>query len=382
MLYKKFTILVFLIKLKIINQKMNKTPVYISIYLFFFIIGDILFSNFIYKDSVQSNCYKYTEYFHYLKKNCHAKEKWLKNSLSYEVYTDNNGFRFSGKNSDALNQIATFSGGSFTYGMGIEHKKTFVGLVENVKEDFKVINLGVPGYSTSVFNYQLKKLISNKIYPKKIFIVLDVLDISNEASLWDKKNGYEHPVKVKKNIIQVEDNNKLQNLKKNNLKGSRLIARSINNFFRSIRLYFTTLGKEPDKSIKTPWGSFLYTDLKETEQWLWEPFGFNQGISKVTKNMKEISKMAQSINSEFYIIIYPWPDALEYGQNNFNWEKFADDLCMNVSCTKLINLFPDFKYIKKNSKNWISKIYIKDDMHLNEFGHKIVAKKILKVGFN
>ena len=44
--------------------------------------------------------------------------------------------------------------------------------------------------------------------------------------------------------------------------------------------------------------------------------------------------------------------------------------------------FPEFREIKKNSKDWISKIYIKDDMHLNAFGHKVVAEKILKVGFN
>ena len=369
-----------------IKKKINKILIYISIYLFFFIISDILFSNFIYKKNVQSNCYKYTEYFHYLKKNCHAKEKWLKNSLSYDVYTDNNGFRFSGENNhnnnNKKNRIVTFSGGSSTYGMGMDHKKTFVGLVENAKNEYKITNLGVAGYSTSVFDYQLKKLINNKVYPEKIFIVLDVLDVSNEASLWDQKDEYEHPVKVKKNIIEIEDNNNLQSIKKNNFKGSRLIARSVNNFFRSIRLYFSTLGYEPEKSIETPWGSFLYTNLEDTEKWLWEPFGFDQGIFKVKKNINKISKMAQSINAEFYIIIYPWPDALEYGQNSFNWEKFANDLCGDVSCTKLINLYPDFKYIKDNSNNWISKIYIKDDMHLTEFGHKIVAEKILKVGFN
>ena len=92
--------------------------------------------------------------------------------------------------------------------------------------------------------------------------------------------------------------------------------------------------------------------------------------------------MAKSINAEFYIIIYPWPDALEYGQKNFNWEDFANNLCVNVSCTKLINLFPNFKHIKENSNNWLSKIYIKDDMHLSAFGQKIVADKILRVGFN
>ena len=143
-----------------IKKKINKILIYISIYLFFFIISDILFSNFIYKKNVQSNCYKYTEYFHYLKKNCHAKEKWLKNSLSYDVYTDNNGFRFSGENNhnNKKNRIVTFSGGSSTYGMGMDHKKTFVGLVENAKNEYKITNLGVAGYSTSVFDYQLKKI--------------------------------------------------------------------------------------------------------------------------------------------------------------------------------------------------------------------------------
>ena len=92
----------------------------------------------------------------------------------------------------------------------------------------------------------------------------------------------------------------------------------------------------------------MYTKIEETEQWLWEPFGFNQGIFKVTENMKEISKMAQSINADFYIIIYPWPDALEYGQNNFNWEKFADRLCVITSCSKVINFFPIFI----NTSNW------------------------------
>jgi hypothetical protein len=365
-----------------IEREKIKVITYISVYLFFFIIGDILFSNFIYKKDVQSNCYKYTEYFHYLKKNCQSKEKWLKNGLSYNVYTDNDGNRFSGKNNHKSNEIVTFSGGSFTYGMGMEYKKSFVGFIENVKKEFKIINLGVPGYGTSVQYYQLKKLIANKIYPKKIFVTLDVLDISSEASLWDQKDGYEHPVKVTKNIIDVDNNHSLQNFKKKNFKGSRLIARSINNLFRSIKLYFSTLGKDPEKAIQTPWGSFLYTNLEDTDQSLWEPFGFEQGVFKVKKNIGEISKIAQSINAEFYLIIYPWPDALEYGQKNFNWEGFATNLCVNVACTKLINLFPDFKNIKANSKNWASKIYIKDDMHLREFGHKIVAEKILKAGFN
>ena len=106
----------------------------------------------------------------------------------------------------------------------------------------------MPGYSTSAFNYQLKKLINDKIYPKKIFVVLDILDVSNEASLWDQKDEYEHPVRVNKNIINVEDAHSLQSFKRKNFKISRLIARSTNNFFRSIlrfvkRPRFRCIGK-------------------------------------------------------------------------------------------------------------------------------------------
>ena len=57
--------------------------------------------------------------------------------------------------------------------MGLDYQKTFVGLVENVKKNYKIINLGVPGYSPTVFNYQLKKLVNNTILPNKIFLVLD-----------------------------------------------------------------------------------------------------------------------------------------------------------------------------------------------------------------
>ena len=111
--------------------KINTIIIYVSVYLIFFLIADILFSNFIYKKDILNNCYKYLEDFYYLKKNCHAKEKWLRKVLSYDVYTDHNGFRFDGKKNKNIiaNKTASFSGGSFTYGMGLDYQKTFVGRV-------------------------------------------------------------------------------------------------------------------------------------------------------------------------------------------------------------------------------------------------------------
>ena len=69
---------------------MKKIFILTPVYILFFLLGDIFFSNFIYKENINNNCYKYLSGFHHLKKNCHAKEKWLKNVVSYDVYTDEN----------------------------------------------------------------------------------------------------------------------------------------------------------------------------------------------------------------------------------------------------------------------------------------------------
>ena len=77
--------------------KIKNKLIIIIIYLLFFLAGDIIFSNFIYKKDVAHNCYKYLEKFYYLKENCYSKEKWIKKIISYDVYIDKNGFRYSGK---------------------------------------------------------------------------------------------------------------------------------------------------------------------------------------------------------------------------------------------------------------------------------------------
>tara|TARA_Y100000590_G_scaffold468942_1_gene653967 strand:- start:238 stop:1350 length:1113 start_codon:yes stop_codon:yes gene_type:complete len=362
----------------------NKKIIYILIYLVFFLAGDVLFSNFIYKKKIQHNCYKNMKNFFQLQKNCYAKEKWVRNVNSYDVYTDENGFRFSGKKKEIENdvKIAAFFGDSFTYGMGLDYNKTFVGLIENEKKEFNILNLGVPGYSPTVFNYQLKQIIQNGIIPSKIFFVLDISDVSEEASQWDIKDGYDQPVQINQAIgkdqnIEEEEKSFIDE----NFKGSRFIARSVNNFFRSFRLYLSSFKKKPEKAGYSGWGNFLYMDLNETDKNLWEPFGFDEGINKIKKNSKEIANLAKSVNAELYIVIYPWPDSLEYGQNKFNWENFSQDLCTYAGCTKLINFFPEFSDIKKKYNNWLTKIYIGGDLHLTEYGQKIIANKLLQEAF-
>ncbi len=351
------------------------------IYLVFFLIGDIFFSNFVYKRDINHNCYEQLNDFFQLKKNCYAREKWIKNVQSYDVRTDENGFRFSGKKKDK-SKTAIFFGDSFTYGMGLDYKKTFVGLIENGQQGYKTLNLGVPGYSPSVFNYQFKEILKKEKNIKKIFLVLDISDVSEEASQWEIKIDSDRPIQINKENKKEknESPHSFLNSIKENFTGSRLIARSINNFFRSVRLYFLNI-KKPEVPGYSGWGNFLYMDIENTDSSLWHPFGFNEGLNKIIKNSMEISSLAKSINAEIYIIIYPWPDSLEYGQDKFNWENFSNKLCSAISCKKIINFFPDFQVIKENNADWLTRLYINGDLHISEYGHKIIATKILKEVF-
>ena len=78
---------------------------------------------------------------------------------------------------------------------------------------------------------------------------------------------------------------------------------------------------------------------------------------------------------------FPWPDTLNFGQTEFDWEKFVYNLCELSNCNDVINLFPKFFEIKKTNKNWLQYIYLNNDIHLTTAGNKIVAEKILEIAF-
>ena len=364
-------------------KKINKLLKICFVYIFFFLVGDIIVSNFFIDTTIQNNCYKWQKNFYKLKENCFAKEKWIKKSKSYKVYTDENGYRYSGKKKKTLKnkKTAIFFGGSFTYGMGASFENSFVGLIEKKEKDYNIINLGIAGYSPTVFNYQLNELIKNNTYPQKIFLVLDIVDVNSEATNWKIVDSSSKPINIT-NIPNDKDNEKkMKNFKRKNFKVSRMISTSINNFFRSLRYNISKINQGYKKPGKSQYGSFLFKDKEELDNSFWQPYGFDNAILKIEKSIQSISLTAKEINAELYLIIYPWPDSLEYGQDKFNWENFANNLCQKNSCTKLINFFPEFQEIKKVSNDWVNKLYIEDDVHLTNFGHDLIAKKILQESF-
>ena len=95
------------------------------------------------------------------------------------------------------------------------------------------------------------------------------------------------------------------------------------------------------------------------------------------ERLKKISKFAKKNNSEFYVVIYPWAETLEFGQQKFNWSYFVNSICDNETC-KLIDAIPAFNDYKNKNIDWSTELYFLNDEHFNEKGANLLYKTVLK----
>ena len=356
----------------------KKLTINIILFLLLFAIFDLIFSNFIYKETFRYACYKYDIDFYSLQSNCIAIEKHEPTKKNFKVYTDENGYRYLGskKDNDEKKTIV-FLGDSHTYGLGLEYKDTFTGKFEKNVNDYKILNFGVPSYSPTVYNYQLKKIKEQINNVNKIVLLLDISDLLQESFRWeyDIRNNRPNLIteipkkKEKKNSGWVK-------FKRENFKGYRLLTFHTREFFRSIK---NRPENKKQEIIKTHWGEFTYTDKKNLRKEYWQPLNFDEALEKMNNNLYEISALSAKMKSELYIVIFPWAETLQYGQSAFNWENYMIQTCDDINCTKLINLFPKFRELKSSSINWRKELYLTDDIHLNEKGHEILYRIISKI---
>ena len=133
-------------------------------FLIFYLISDIIFSRFVFKQSVDHKCYEHSfdGRFYQLRKNCFSNMRLISSIDSFKVYTNREGERFSGKKKELKKESIVFLGDSQTFGVGSDWENTFVGILENEFKNFNFYNLGVPSYSPTVYNHILKKFIKKK----------------------------------------------------------------------------------------------------------------------------------------------------------------------------------------------------------------------------
>ena len=80
-------------------MKIKILSINLAILFILYLITDVIFSRFIFKQSVDHKCYEhvYDGTFYKMRKNCYANMRLISSIESFKVYTDDNGFRYSGK---------------------------------------------------------------------------------------------------------------------------------------------------------------------------------------------------------------------------------------------------------------------------------------------
>jgi hypothetical protein len=346
----------------------------LTLIIIIYLILDLLISNYFFKD-YDSGCYEIEDYYYELKKNCSKKDQFKSSFPIVNVYTDEFGMRTGKKNLKKENRDNIFIfGDSFTFGVGLEYEETFIGILEK-NLNYNFYNHAVGSYSPTVHYYRLKKTLNNtSIVPNKIIIFLDITDVYDEGNRWIyNENNLKPSLKFNewKKILE-----KKNSFIKKNFKINSFLFSKLNFNIRKYRSNFKNAISSKNK-IKTSFqGQFTYTNIKELNNVFWSEKIFNYGILKIKENINLISDIARSKDIDFFLVIYPWAETIEFGQKEFNWEKFGEILCENNKC-KLINTFPYFRDYANFNKSWPKDLYFINDEHFNIGGNILIAK-ILK----
>ena len=345
--------------------------------IFILLIFDFTLSNTIISNK---NCYNFEEYYYELKKNCKTKERFKKSFPKVDIITDNHGLRISKSNLEKKgdkNNILIF-GDSFTYGTGLEYEKTYAGLIEKKLSNFNYYNFAVPSYSPTVHLFKLKQAIKLGIIPNKILLFLDLTDVIDESTRWQGE-GDKKPKLYNKEIFDREK----KDFSEKNFKITKDIVSNINFYSRLIRskvsnIFSDTVSIKSSKKIKTSiQGQFTYTEPAKLNKSFWNKRDLETGLNKIKDNINNISMLSKDHNSQFFLIIYPWAETLEFGENQFNWSNFGKTLCQNEKC-KLINAIPKFIQYKENNKNWSNELYFINDEHFSSKGALLLSEIVIE----
>ena len=350
-----------------------KIKFFYSLTIFFliiiFFVIDFSLSKTIYTEKNCFNFYRYEKGHYYnLVKNCSSKYRFKSGFPTVDLFTDSEGLRSSKQNQtkDISKDNIFFFGDSFTFGVGLNYKDTFAGILENKFSNYNFYNFGVGSYSPTVHLYRLNEAIKKNIFPKKIFVFLDLTDVIDESQRWFFDKNLNKPIRPE------PTKNKKNNFFKKNFKLTHEVVSLIRYSFK-INGNKIKNWKTNEDNVKTSiQGQFTYIPNKKLDKRFWKKDYFKKGLKNIRYNIEEISKISKINNSELTIVIYPWAETLYYGQDKFSWSEFGRSLCEENYC-KTLDTIPRFSAFKEKNKNWSSKLYFIGDEHFNKGGAKLLA---------
>ena len=367
---------------------------FISLIIFLFIdfsFGKILIDKYI--DKIKDNPYylkkqriRHPFFHHTLAPEInYTKTGW--GPTTYKLCTNIHGFKSKCGNLGSDQYDIGFIGDSFTEGLGVQHEKTFVGIIES-KTKLKVANMGVSSYSPKIYLSKIHYFLEKGMKFKHIVVFLDISDLIDDSNAYELKNNLR--VINKKIGKKIENNFKLYfpmfDYLIFSITNNNRYRVAIDTAFTKIKI-FTDPNQTKDMKIKE-----MYDKMNLRSKWTYSKTNQIKGydlpidvaINEQIKTMNQLYELLKKNNIKLSIVVYPWPQTILYDKRENLMKTTWENFCKN-KCSNFINTFPLFMNDddddddEKSKKNLVIKKYYQlGDIHFNSEGHKIIAEDFLK----
>lgn len=360
-----------------------------------YFVLDLFFTNFIFKKTQfwkstnKVNHYwriKSEIYHHDLMPNIDVVENWQKFKL--RLVTNSIGFRdFEKKKIEKENKEqkrVLLIGDSFIEGSGYDYKYTIGGLIQNKLGDrFEVLNSAVGSYSPGIYYLKTKHYIDQGYKFDYALVFLDVSDIYDELFLDYSKdkskiiNYYSTEPIYKRYFYKVGEF-----LSTNTLLFRSLLLLSdrtevLKNY---IKLKYKASNEFNKPFFKTTKEDTLFFRMLTVDRGYWTfnvktYFKVKNGLKKSDYFLKNLYELFEKNNIKSYLIVYPWPTQIFYGDDKHEtyWKKFSKRNNINF-----ISLYDQFQ--NDNKRKFILNNFILGDIHWNKDGTIKILKGLNKRG--
>ena len=327
-------------------------------------------------------------YHHDLKPNVEVYETWG-GKLKRKIITNSIGFRDSSKKEILKNTEKTrilLIGDSFIEGSGYDYEHTFAGLLQNeLGNNYEILNSAVESYSPSIYFKKTDFFLSQGYVFDKALVFLDLSDIYDELFIkFDDNQNIISEIPKEKQTLERKIKNKIYSLGwflRDNTLTFRIMY-LISDKTEEIKNYLKLklkASKSLNKSFfSTSRDDAIFYRMTHIDRGFWtfnedKYLEVSQGLAQSEKYLKKLFELLNQNKIDSYLIIYPWPAQIQYGDKKHSpfWEKFSKSNNIN-----LINLYNFFK--SENNREFIFDNFIYGDIHWNKNGTLKVFNEINK----
>ena len=373
---------------------------YLKIFLIILIIDSVITNFFLKKTQFWENekwKKKYHRvqsqiYHHDLKPNIEAYEIWG-GKLKRKIITNSLGFRDSAKkkiNKQTDKTRILLIGDSFIEGSGYDYEYTLSGLLANTLGNrYEVLNSAVESYSPSIYYKKTEFYLSQGYDFDKALIFLDLSDIYDELFInFDKEENILSEVPKTKLTLVRKIKNKIYSsgwfLRDNTIsfRFLYLISDKTEEIKNYVKLKSNASSSLNKSFFKTSRDDAIFYRMTHIDRGFWtydegRYLEIQKGLEQSDKYLKKLFDLLNENQIEAYLIIYPWPAQIQYGDTKHEpyWENFS-----YLNNINLINLYNSFQ--SENKREFIFENFIYGDIHWNKKGTlKIFNEIISKINF-